>query len=396
MGQTSSKTHGATIFGYLITPTAPTTQEQVNDPLKSHPDLYGLKSIEGSQSIDNDLAYIDSKYYPDTRLIQPPQEDQSKEAPKLTFATVAAASHEGKLLEVKLSLRSLASLSPEIGLLRMMRKLDLSSNYLESLPDTIGYLVLLEELSLANNKIVEIPDTISYLSRLLELDLSKNQLSHITPSVGYLKKLRILGLSSNQLSRLPEEIGNLRQLTSLDLSHNPICILPAEISQLSFLRRLVLEGCNLQTTLEYKLAHDPPSLKEICARQVVSRKLALKSLADPLANYLASSKVCTSCHEPYFTSYVLRGRFVERSDTMIPLEYRLCSAHWQNQDDRLLYLFSSPPSTTAVSPPANPTRPRLPALEARVPTERQSVRRSFARLRSPPIAMLSQRSKQSV
>ncbi|KAI9013847.1 hypothetical protein CLU79DRAFT_821097 [Phycomyces nitens] len=390
MGQATSKTHGAHTFGYLVTPTT-TIQEQVNDPLKSHPDLYGLNSVEGSQSLENDLAYIDAKYYPDTRLAQP--KIQPKEAPKLTFAAVATA-HEGKLLEVKLSLRSLGSLSQEIGLLRMMRKLDLSSNYLESLPDTIGYLVLLEELSLANNKIVEIPDTISYLSRLLELDLSKNQLSHITPSVGYLKKLRILGLSYNQLSRLPEEIGNLRQLTSLDLAHNPLGILPAEISQLSFLRRLVLEDCPLQTSLEYELAHDPPSLKEICARQIVNRKLAPKRLADPLAHYISSSKVCTSCHGPYFTSHVLRGRFVERSDIMVPLEYRLCSAHWQNQDDRLLHLFSSPPLTPTSS--ANPTRPRLPVLEARVPVERRSIKRSLARLRSPPIAMLSQRSKQSI
>lgn len=229
------------------------------------------------------------------------------------------------------------------------------------LPESIGYMQNLETLCIAKNKLQSLPDTIGYLSNLLELDVSFNQLQALTPCISYLEKLKILSLAYNQLQYLPNHISGLSSLISLDLTRNPLKVLPAEISKLPYLRRIRLEDCPFKTDLVYSLKHDPPTLLEICARKIRKSENTAYQQQLPLhlSNYIQSAKSCTSCHGPYYDSFVLRGRLMEKTDMHIPLEYTLCSAHWSDADDRILSMFSTQPSTTT-QVVHQPYRPKLP------------------------------------
>ncbi|ORZ11228.1 hypothetical protein BCR42DRAFT_421793 [Absidia repens] len=287
---------------------------------------------------------------------------------KLTFAAAALASQDPSMRDICLSRRSLIHLSPNIGLLTSIRKLNLCNNMLIELPDSIGQLQQLEVLLLSKNKLQHLPDSIQHLPRLTELDLSYNQLSHL-PSLGHLTSLCTLLLSHNNLTRLPSDLIGMKRLVTMDLTNNPLPVLPAEITRLSNLRRLRLDHChkllslNEHVQMEVDLTHDPPSLKEICARKALvllssssnvnnnNSKLVntarqhsvtttkLERLTGHLIPYLASANTCSSCHGPYFESHVIRRRLIEKNDLWIPLEYTLCSAHWSDEKDRLLNMF---------------------------------------------------------
>ncbi|KAI8391158.1 uncharacterized protein BYT42DRAFT_555829 [Radiomyces spectabilis] len=318
---------------------------------------------ENENRLLNDLAYVDKTYYNNRR---PATHSREPKHPALstitiTFTDVAVASIDKTMQEVNLSSRSLGSLSPNIGLLTMIRKLVLSDNQLTKLPETIGYLQNLESLSIDNNQLKKLPDSIGHLSRLTELDVSNNCLTSLPSTSFYLKKLQTLNLSNNQLTNLPIDVIGMSNLATLDVSYNPLTILPAEIIQLAYLRRLILFECPLETTPEYSLTHDPPSLFEICARQVIRDQVPTHNLPDYLLNYLGTAKTCTSCQGPYFESHVVRSRLVERGDLMVPLEYRLCSAHWTDDQDRTLSMFSSRPPTSCVHR-VFPSRRNLPPI----------------------------------
>lgn len=223
-----------------------------------------------------------------------------------------------------------------------------SHNQLTRLPDAIGCLENLEILRITNNDLMEIPETISCLSSLVELDVSHNHLTELGSCfrAGANKKFHTLKAAHNRITRLSPRIVNLSHLTILDLSNNDgLRVLPAEITQLPYLRWLQLEGCQLSTKVDYSLQHNPPSLREICARTVVRQRLVNNSSRLPahLLRYLDSAELCTSCRGPYFESYVVRGQWAERPEMLIPLEHRLCSAHWLDENDRLLYMFASQP-----------------------------------------------------
>ena len=233
-----------------------------------------------------------------------------------------------------------------------------SYNHLKELPVEIGHLQNLESLSVAHNRITCLPETICHLSKLTEFNISHNQLKKLTPLIRHLTKLQTLILGHNQLHEIDAGAfqGSHCNVALLDLSYNPLTVLPAEITQLPFLRRLRLDGCPLTDSLDhYSVVHNPPSLVEICARIVVQKEhvsqvpkpkdtppTPLESmLTEQLYDYLCSYQVCSHCHGPYFESFVSRGRWIERNDVWIPLEYRLCSAHWSDESDRMLDMFST-------------------------------------------------------
>lgn len=251
-----------------------------------------------------------------------------------------------------------------------------SFNQLTEIPQEIGHLSQLECLLLSHNKITSIPDTICHLSQLIELNVSHNHIQQLTPFVGHLRSLQTLHLEHNEIKELTVCIDTLQNLNTLDLSHNPIKMLPAEITQLPFLRRLRLDGCPFVDSFEQTLAHDPPSLLETCARLVIKnedqilgnkkkkRAKKLDTLTEPIIEYLASSKACSFCHGPYFDSYVSRGRWIEKSEMWVPLEYRLCSAHWSDEQDRVYAMFSSNNSSKK-STSLFKSKPNLPAIASK-------------------------------
>lgn len=215
----------------------------------------------------------------------------------------------------------------------------------------------LEYLCISHNSFPEIPPCIANLQKLLELDVSHNRVQDLTPCFFFAaEKLQTLKAGSNQLYSISVHVRNTVHLTTLDLSFNNIRVLPIELARLANLRTLQLDGCPLNSTLEYPTMPKLPSLREICARTALhhcycsSSSAAVKfssrlPLPDNLARYLSSSSPCSSCHDPYFESYVCRGQWIERADRLVPFEHRLCTAHWSTEDDRILNLFADQIST---------------------------------------------------
>lgn len=219
------------------------------------------------------------------------------------------------------------------------------------LPRTLGHLKNLIVLDVSQNNLRVVPDTISYLSKLIELNLSNNKLTKLPYTVGGLKKLQTFLLNDNQVAELPTEIGLMKSLTILDLSNNPLKVLPAELSRLQFLRRMRLDGCPFVEEFVHELAHKPPTLLELCARTIVRHQVPiLASTPDDIKDYIASAKTCSFCGGPYFQSFVKRGKIVEKPDQVfVPLEYRLCAAHWNDESERIRLMFAPLPDTAPPS-----------------------------------------------
>ncbi|CAO0797233.1 unnamed protein product [Mucor circinelloides] len=379
------------------------TVTMTNRKFHERPDSgYMSPSHDESMQLANDLDYIDTTYYPSMASEYCSSTDdgtlykcigEQTEAPAhqgggghvISFTDVMLSSPDKTLHEVYLPCRSIYKLSPNMAMLTMIRKLDLSSNYLTELPESIGYMQNLEALSVAKNRIKSLPDTIGYLSNLLELDVSYNELEHVTPCIGYLEKLKTLSLAYNQITHLPTDVSGLVGLITLDLTRNPLRVLPAEISKLPFLRRMRLEDCPFDSDLTYPLRHNAPSLVEICARTVIRKQIKIDHhpyLPQHMIEYIKSARSCTSCHGPYYESYVLRGRLMEKTDAHIPLEYTLCSAHWSDADDRILSMFSAQPDTSSQVVHL-PYRPMLPC------PPKQAMERLTALTRRPRHASTS-------
>jgi hypothetical protein len=156
MGQTESNLKGYT-FAYIASAYSNTrssniTEQTQRDLLFSQPEAYGLRPslcfsaassakirerpdsgyispvCDENMHIVNDLAYIDTTYYPltntSTESVDDDRQDITRGA-QISFTDVMLASPDKTLREVYLSLRSIHSLSPNIGMLTMIRKLDL-------------------------------------------------------------------------------------------------------------------------------------------------------------------------------------------------------------------------------------------------------------------------------
>ncbi|KAL0089191.1 hypothetical protein F4703DRAFT_1839794 [Phycomyces blakesleeanus] len=328
------------------------------------------------KDLAKDLEYIDETYYPpeentaesdpiqlDTEHHQDDDNDESDPLDSsvsqgLTKLTIGEATPDNKStalskpsLSVDLSGRALVRLSPTVGYLQNLTKLNISHNRITSLPRTIGHLKNLRTLNASHNLLESLPDTIAFVTMLKAINISSNKITSLPSSLGSLQKLVIIVAHDNKLTTLPRELVRLRKLLSLNVSNNPITAIPAEIATLKSLRKLVAEGCAFEQEFVTNLPHDPPSLFEYCARSIVRQELYIPSqVPDHIKDYLTTANECSFCQGPYFKSFVTRKRLIERQDQkFITLEHRLCAAHWSTEDDRLIALFSEPPETSIVS-----------------------------------------------
>ncbi|KAI8061423.1 hypothetical protein BC940DRAFT_310287 [Gongronella butleri] len=285
------------------------------------------------------------------------------------------------VLDLQLGYHGIVNLCPDLAILTSLRKLELYHNQLQALPEAIGQLEQLEVLDVSQNQLCSLPLSLSNLQRLRELDLSHNRFAQLDCAV-LPDSLTVLNVAHNRLVDISPMIIRLQELFLLDLSHNALKVLPAEITCLKVLGRMKLDHCpqlgtqarNAATQQAgYPRRHGAPSLLEICARRVMrdfaaehspsppshaprasdvtsdaaisqktrKRRHQLAQLPTHLLQYLTQAKPCSACSQPYFDTFVQRGRILQKNHHMpIPLEYRLCNAHWHNDNDRLLFLFS--------------------------------------------------------
>ncbi|KAG2493804.1 hypothetical protein HYH03_008023 [Edaphochlamys debaryana] len=138
-----------------------------------------------------------------------------------------------RLTRLDLSSNMLAAVPPSLGLLTLLRALDLSRNgALRELPEGVCGLTALTSLDLSHNALESLPLGLGRLSRLLELRLDGNQLSYLPPALAGLPCLTALHASYNRLTALPSELGAATCLTGIYVSHNRLTAIPPDIGQL--------------------------------------------------------------------------------------------------------------------------------------------------------------------
>ncbi|XP_019710029.3 LRR receptor-like serine/threonine-protein kinase EFR [Elaeis guineensis] len=167
--------------------------------------------------------------------------------------------HQQRVVALNLSSCGLeGSLSPSIGNLTFLHRLDLGDNgFISKIPPEFGRLRRLQYLNLSFNSFQGvIPVNLTYCFELLYLDLSSNQLKGKIPvDIASLTKLRQLQLRNNSLTGfIPPSIGNLSSLIVLQLYVNHLHgSIPEEISQLTSLEYLQLSVNNLKGTIPGRL-----------------------------------------------------------------------------------------------------------------------------------------------
>ncbi|XP_058089078.1 LRR receptor-like serine/threonine-protein kinase EFR [Magnolia sinica] len=135
-------------------------------------------------------------------------------------ATCSRRQHQ-RVTSLNLTDHSLVGyLSPHIGNLSFLRRIDLSTNKFKGeIPQEIGRLFRHQVLNLTENSFQgEIPSNLSHCSELI-ISIARNQLvGELPPELGSLSKLIFLSAMFNDLSgSIPPLLGNLSSLTTLFL-----------------------------------------------------------------------------------------------------------------------------------------------------------------------------------
>ncbi|CAL5392314.1 unnamed protein product [Camellia sinensis] len=151
------------------------------------------------------------------------------------------------------SLALVGSVSPHIGNLTFLRRIDLGNNSFHGeIPPEIGKLFRLQYLLLLNNSFQgEFPTNLAHCSNLRVIHMGGNNLGGKIPTeLGSLSNLSYLILAANHLSgAIPLSIGNLSNLQKLSLPYNNLeGSIPTQLGQLSMLEYLQLSVNNLSAT----------------------------------------------------------------------------------------------------------------------------------------------------
>ncbi|HAS44982.1 MAG TPA: hypothetical protein DCS93_31160 [Microscillaceae bacterium] len=109
----------------------------------------------------------------------------------------------------------LSRITPEMGGLRKLKKLNISGNGRQEFQEN-------PQLDALYIPLEPLPDTMGDLTNLQELMLDSNGLTELPETIGNLKNLKILSLKNNRVTSLPESIKTLVNLEELHLSWNPL------------------------------------------------------------------------------------------------------------------------------------------------------------------------------
>ncbi|KAJ2396337.1 hypothetical protein GGI05_001166, partial [Coemansia sp. RSA 2603] len=233
-----------------------------------------------------------------------------------------------------------------------------SNNALVELPDEIGHLRQLQIIDVSNNALETLPATIAYCQNLKLVYARSNKLNALPSSIRHLHGLTKVDLYNNRIDSVPPCLWRLPILEALDLSHNPIQSLPSRMfvqGGVAALNRakpfkLILDGCPLNTNLatqtvsgDAKRGASFPSLVEIIVSAMANQNAAYPAdLPDHLLAHFENLTACDYCHHLYpAASGVKRWRLLCRNRVDIPIEFSLCSPHWNTEHQRIALLFVS-------------------------------------------------------
>jgi hypothetical protein len=145
-------------------------------------------------------------------------------------------------------------LPPEIGLLTLLERIDLSDNEISGhLPVALGSLTRLEVLYFGDNIIGgTIPTEIGCLQRLNGVDLSSNEITGRIPTeIGSMTELEHFLFSKNSLTgSIPPQVGRLHKVVSMTLDGNLLNgTIPISLANMSSVKLLAFESNQLSGTL---------------------------------------------------------------------------------------------------------------------------------------------------
>ncbi|KAK6270633.1 hypothetical protein POUND7_007731 [Theobroma cacao] len=191
-------------------------------------------------------------------------------------------------------LKLAGSLSPSIGNLTFLRRLNLSDNRLQgNIPKEVGYLRRLRVFDLFQNNLHgRIPVELANCSNLQRIHITDNNLTGEVPfELGDLSKLIRLSLAANNLvGGIASSLGNLSSLWHLSVSYNHLeGNIPDALGKALNLRNLFLGGNNLAGTL-------PLSFHNLSSLEMIN--LALNNFSGSLAAVIG----ILSPNLRYFTS----------------------------------------------------------------------------------------------
>jgi Leucine-rich repeat (LRR) protein len=237
----------------------------------------------------------------------------------------------------------IVKLSSNIKELQKTKILQMCCNYLSTLPREIGHLSELQILILARNRINRLPEEIGMLMKLKELNLSQNYLQRLPESISSLKQLEALHIDDNRFTEVPLAVGRMLSLRYLNISKNPITYLPVEVLRLPCLSEIEYDNCDLDgdNIPEFNPKHVVQSLKEICSRQIVKNNLKIHKCMDTaLVKHFLGVGECSFCAGPYFDDhYEITVRNEIQLDA-VPVVYKLCTAHFTNNEERFRNMFA--------------------------------------------------------
>uniref|UniRef100_A0A7M4EQ69 Leucine rich repeats and IQ motif containing 4 n=1 Tax=Crocodylus porosus TaxID=8502 RepID=A0A7M4EQ69_CROPO len=124
--------------------------------------------------------------------------------------------------------------------------LGLSGNQLRCLPKEIVNLRKLREIYLQKNIFESFPIELFHLLNLEIIDLEQNLVSFIPEEVASLINLVKLFLAHNNLSSVPDTLHHCQKLSVLDLSNNLLHRLPPSFKELTEMSELGLSGNSLE------------------------------------------------------------------------------------------------------------------------------------------------------
>jgi len=147
-----------------------------------------------------------------------------------------------KLKYLDLSSNDISSIPKGLSNMSNLEYLDLSGNNISTLPSDFNKLKNLNNLNLSFSGKLENVELIKNLKKLKTLDISGIELTSVPSWIKNLSNLESLNISSNGITTVSSSIGNLNKLTTLDLSGNLIEKLPSSIKKLTNL--LILDLTN--------------------------------------------------------------------------------------------------------------------------------------------------------
>ncbi|XP_073109427.1 uncharacterized protein [Elaeis guineensis] len=148
------------------------------------------------------------------------------------------------------SLNLTGKISPDIGNLTFLQKLNLSGNQLQGyIPQELGRLSNLQFLNLMDNALGgTIPTSFANCSNLVLIWLDSNKLiGEIPVELGSLPKLSFLLLAENDLTGvIPPPLGNLSSLVGIDMSENNLRgQIPSSLGRLILLKHFTVTSNRL-------------------------------------------------------------------------------------------------------------------------------------------------------